>query len=319
MTLSPELVLAAATGSTGGLGLITTVPASGVLYVRCAGAGRIDWDVACNKTSTVQLYRTRSKVESVTLDVSANTLANTETVVGNGLTFTAHTDTNVRATRQFAIDGIGTADATELAAAINYGTALTVTACDLGETLLITGEDLVVRTYTGAAAEDLSARAFTRTNAATAAASITRCVNRDTAASGITATLTDGAEVALTRTAGTAITVSNPLGHVTATNYGIPGVLAVAAAGIVTVTATTAPVLQFATGTAAGHCVVASTTLASLVRHGPPTTVAVADTTSGGVFYEQIVDNWPYAYIGITNTDGGAAATVSVKATRYAA
>jgi len=320
MSLSNELVLAAASGSTGGLGLIGTIPASGLLYVRCptGAAGRLDWYVKCDKANVVQLYRTRSIVDSVTLDVSGNAMANTETITFNGLTFTAHTDTNVRATRQYAIDGIGTADAVELAAAINYGTALTVTACDLGETIIVTGVGGSTQTYTGAAAEDLAARSFTRTNAATAAASIARCINRDTATSGVTAVVSDGAEVALTNTASTAIAVTNALGHITVTNYGVPGVTATPVAGIVTVVPTTATVLQAATGTAAGHCTVTHTTLASLIRHGAATTNAAGDTTTAGLFYEQVARKWPHCYLGITNSDAGAAATVTVKAQGYA-
>ena len=321
MAIASELVLAAATGSTGGLGKITTIPASGVMYVRCPcgmNVQHLDWNVKCNKANKVQLYRTRTIVDSVTLDVSGNALANTETIFVGGLAFTAHTDTNVRATRQFAIDGIGTADAVELAAAINYGTALTVTACDVGETLILEGAYGKLYTYTAAAAEDLPNRVFTRTNAATAAASIARCVNRDTALSGITAAVSDGAEVALTNTSGTATTVVNALAHITATDYGVPGVTAVPAAGVVTVVPTTATVIQAHTGTAAGNCTVTHATLASLIRHGAEVTNAAGDTTTGGLFYEQVVRQWAHCYLGIINSDGGAAATVTVKATRHA-
>jgi hypothetical protein len=325
MSLSTELVLAAATGSTDGLGVVVDIPTSATMYVRCPtdSAGRVDWNIKCNRAHTVQLYRAASIVQSVTLDVSANTLANTETVVVNGLTFTAHTNTNVRASRQFAIDGIGTADAVELAAAINYGTALTVTACTIGATLLVTGVDKTIRTYTAAAAEDLSAREFINTNAAAAAASIVRCMARDATASGVTAALTDGAEVQLTNTLGTATTVSNASAQITATNYGVPGVTATPAAGVITIVPNastktySAPVIQAATGTAAGHCVVASTTLTGLIRHGAPISYA-ADTTTAGYWLEQYCDHWPYSYIGITE-GGVGAATTTVKATRYVA
>jgi len=55
MSLSTELVLAAASGSTDGLGLIVDIPTSATLYVRCPGAGRVDWQVKCNRARPHQL------------------------------------------------------------------------------------------------------------------------------------------------------------------------------------------------------------------------------------------------------------------------
>jgi hypothetical protein len=318
---SNKLVLAAATGSTGGLGKITTIPIAGVLYVRCPGtAARIKWIIKSDKAASVQAYVSPDIVQSVTLDVSGNTLANTHTVFVGGLTFTAETNTNVRASRQFAIDGNGTADGVELAAAINYGTALTVTACDLLETIVVTSANGVdSKTYTGAAAEAISDREFTRTNAATAAASLTRCINADTAVTGVTAVNSDGAEVALTNTQGTAVAIVNALGHITATNYGVPGVTATPAAGIVTIVPKAvngAYTIQAVTGTAAGACVVTHTTLASLVRDGAATAIA-ADSTTLGYTLDQYTDGLT-GYLGISNSDGAAVLTPVISAYRFA-
>ena len=63
-------------------------------------------------TITANAYAT-----SATLTLA--TVLNTHTVIINGLTFLAHTDTTVLASRQFAIDGDDTADAVELASCIN--------------------------------------------------------------------------------------------------------------------------------------------------------------------------------------------------------
>lgn len=100
---------------------------------------------------------------------------------------------------------------------------------------------------------------------------------------------------------------------------GTLGLTATSALGVVTVVPSAvggATLIQAVTGTAAGHCVVATTTLTGLVRHGSATSGVLADTTSGGAFYEQWIDGWPYAYLSVTNNDA-AAATPVVKATRY--
>ena len=229
MGISTELVLAAASGSTGGLGLIGTVPAAGVLYVRCdcdsPDVARIDWNISCNKANAVQLYRARSIVQSVTLTLAG--LDDADTIVVNGLTFTAEDTLGdaLAASRKFYTGGADdTADAVTLAALLNDAT------------------------------------------------------------------------------------------------YGVPGLTATSAAAVVTLVPTTAPVIQAVVGTATtGECAIASTTLASLIRDGAAVSGIAADTTTGGRFFEQWTNKWPYAYIGITNNDAAAAATITVKATRYAA
>lgn len=224
-TQNSEVTLAKATGSSTGLGKIGTVPVAGVLYVRLncdKNVEKVDWQVLCDKAHTVQLYRARTIVQSTTLTLAA--LANTETLLINGLTYTGHTDTTTVATRAFKIDGDDTADAVALAGVINNPASGTL---------------------------------------------------------GLTAT--------------------SALGVVTVTPSAVGG----------------ASIIQAVTGTAAGHCVVASTTLTGLVRQGGATSGVAADTTSAGALYEQWVDGWPYAYLSITNNDASNAATPVVKATRY--
>ena len=53
------------------------------------------------------------------LQVTLATVLNTETIVINGLTFTAHTDTTTLADREFSISGNDTADAVEFCLCVN--------------------------------------------------------------------------------------------------------------------------------------------------------------------------------------------------------
>ena len=101
---------------------------------------------------------------------------------------------------------------------------------------------------------------------------------------------------------------------------GTLGIVAVASAGgVVTLTCTTATVLQAVTGTAAGHCVVASTTLTNLTKVDAAVADATAagNATTAGTLFEQWVDGIPQVYLGITNNSGADAATVVVGATRF--
>lgn len=89
------------------------------------------------------------------MSVTLATVLNTETIIINGLTFTAHTDTTTVADRKFKIDGNDGADAIALAVCINdptYGVpgilatvasnVVTLTSINLGATLLtITSSD----------------------------------------------------------------------------------------------------------------------------------------------------------------------------------
>jgi len=83
------------------------------------------------------------------LTITLATVLNTETIIINGLTFTAHTDTTTVADREFSISGNDTADAAELVTCINdptYGVpgvtasnaaaVITLVSTDPGATLL---------------------------------------------------------------------------------------------------------------------------------------------------------------------------------------
>ncbi len=126
----PEKVLAAATGSHGGLGKIGTLAAtSGVMYV-CADAAqshyrRAYWRVQGAGQHTLTWYRSRSRVDSVAITLGS--WADTETAVLNGLTLTAETTAAdaAWAARKFNASGDDSADAAALAAMLNADNTIT--------------------------------------------------------------------------------------------------------------------------------------------------------------------------------------------------
>jgi len=124
LTVAAETVVAGAAST---LGKIGTVPAGVILYVRapCAATtpatSRVKWRVSCNKAHTITKYLARSVVNAPTITL-ASVQAN-DTVIINGLTFTAHTDTTTVANREFSIaGGTDTLDADELVICINDAT-----------------------------------------------------------------------------------------------------------------------------------------------------------------------------------------------------
>jgi hypothetical protein len=120
--VAPAEVVVAGAAST--LGKIGTIAAGATLFVRipCAttapATSRALWRVSANKAHTITKYRARTVVNAPTITL-ASVQAN-DTVIINGLTFTAHADTTVEATGQFKIDGAtDTLDADELVKCIN--------------------------------------------------------------------------------------------------------------------------------------------------------------------------------------------------------
>lgn len=105
-------------------------------------------------------------------------------------------------------------------------------------------------------------------------------------------------------------------------DYGVPGITtrvnAVGATDVITIEATTAPLLQFAQGTsAASEIAWAETTLAHLVPVAAQSAEQAANSTTDGELVAQDVYGWPYAYIALTNNDGADAATFVVKLITY--
>lgn len=156
--VAAETVVAGAAST---LGKIGTVAAAAILFVRCPCAAaapataRIDWRISANKSHTITFYRARSVLNAPTLVLTS--VLNGHTVVINGLTFTAHTDTTVEATGQFSIAGDDAADAAELvkcintrfaalglSAAVTSGSTITLTATTATVAQCVAGQGTIV-------------------------------------------------------------------------------------------------------------------------------------------------------------------------------
>ena len=122
-------VLAAASGSDGGLGKIGTIPIGGVMYVRCDVAPNtalVKWTVQGNKAHAVQAYHAHTKVEAYTITLAdATAVDDTDTFELNGLTFTAETtegDASAAARKWYHPDQpVGAANLAALLADATYG------------------------------------------------------------------------------------------------------------------------------------------------------------------------------------------------------
>lgn len=117
--------------------------------------------MAATKTATLQLYQATTAAGGAAKVITAgvavatanslmtkataalSTVLNADTITINGVTFTAHTNTTTKASRQFSISGNDTADGDELAACINdptYGVP-NVTATNSTGTLTLVSND----------------------------------------------------------------------------------------------------------------------------------------------------------------------------------
>jgi hypothetical protein len=179
-----ELVLAKATGSTGGLGKIGTVADDEWLYVRCDTSddttSAVDFRVQSTKKHDVQLYKARSVVDSVTLTLSS--LADTETLFINGITYTGEATANTATydAWEFDVSGDNTADAAALAALINadYSVVTAGTSIAAADKLLITtDEGLHTIVAKGTSANYPNHQYLLNVTAATELASIVLAIN----------------------------------------------------------------------------------------------------------------------------------------------
>jgi len=130
----------------GGAMAVTKTTKLEILEAKNASAGSAQSLAECTITANVLVTE---------LTIALDTVLNTESIVINGLEFTAHTDTEDKTIRQFDISGDNTADALSLANCINdpdYGVpgitatpavaVITLTSTVPGETLLtVTSED----------------------------------------------------------------------------------------------------------------------------------------------------------------------------------
>jgi len=133
---------------------------------RCALAILSGGAMAKTKTTKIEIYEAKNaaagsaqvlagsatitaNVKVTELTITLATVLNTESIVINGLTFTAHTDTTDLTIRQFSIAGNDTADAAELVKCINdptYGVPGITATSALGVVTLVStvpGETLI--------------------------------------------------------------------------------------------------------------------------------------------------------------------------------
>jgi hypothetical protein len=231
------------------------------------------------------------------------------------LTFTAHATTTTVASRQFSISGTNSQDGDELVTCLNDATY------GLGPGYTATNAAGVVTIRTNGAAYPQPV--ITSSNGTRLA-----CVNIAGGVPGIAALATGATgELSVTPTWVKSVTITGGT-HITATNIDCPGVYAAASSGVVTLTPGTpgspsnglkASVLQFAQGTSdAGEVAWSDNSVAVLIADDiitPPVSGAASNSTTTGVLYEQYVDGYQHAYVGITNKSGAAALTPIVGAT----
>lgn len=185
--LADDLVLAAATGSDGGLGKIGTVANSEWLYVRCDCSDRpyssVDWVVNGAQQHDLVFYKARDVEDEVTITVDS--LADGETILLQGLTLTAEATANTATydAREFSVAGDNNADAAALAALINADYSVVTAGTSVaGTDKLIITTDEGIHTIVAAATADYPAGKYgLNATAATELASIVLAINhRDT-------------------------------------------------------------------------------------------------------------------------------------------
>ena len=146
----------------------------------------IDWRVKSDVVHTVQLYRARTKPDSMTITLSG--IDDTDAATISGVTYAAEdtaTDA-LRSAHKFYTGGADdTADAVELAAGINYGAYVTIGTVAVADTIAINGV-----LFTAAAAEDIPNGVFHQNGTTTEdAVSLALCINhKDTLTFGSDAT-----------------------------------------------------------------------------------------------------------------------------------
>lgn len=283
--LSTEVVVA---GAASVLGKIGTIIDQETVYVRMpASAARdIEWRVKADVVHDVQKYKARSIVDSVTLTLAG--LDDTNVITINGIDFTAE-DTEIECLRsayKFYTGGADdTADALDLAAAINVGKYILLTSANVADTVIVNGLTFTALGTAGTAALRQFDQSGTDAQDATALAARINHKATVTCASVLAAqtiiinglTFTGGAsEAVATRTftrAGSDDDAATSLAVcINDATYGIPGVTASAGTNIVTLTmsaATTALVVTHGN-------VAAALTLAYVPAYGVTGVTAVA-------------------------------------------
>ena len=318
------LTLAAISGSSADYGVIPTIPAGGVLYVRCPCGDSVEkllWAIKCNKVHAYQLYLAERILTGSLATLTLSGWLNTETINIMGNVYTGITATTTWSTRSLSIAGSDTADTLLLAKAITGGRLITHTTADAtADTVSVTGIDGIVYTYTGAASADLATRVFDGDSgvAATIATSLAAGINHKgyftcatsivgdhVVVGGITYTAKAGAADLATHKFSidtgnneTATSLTACINADTATH----GFTAVAASAVVTLTRTTAAA---AVATVTGH----ATTVVYTPAYGVPGVVATTGVAELLIGWETPTGGTPPV---VTTSNATAAAVTTI-------
>lgn len=228
-----------------------------------------------------------------------------DTVTVNGVVFTSKAAEDTTA-HEFDNDSSDNATATSLAACINDAT-------DGVDGVTAVASANVVYLYRDTQDDTITLTSSNGTRHP--------CVTTVGGVPGVLAVATGAtAELSITPTWTKTLTVTEAGNKLTVVDIDLPGIVAAADSGVVTLTpgtpaGTDGDLAHLIQATAAANCTVAQTaTLAGIYEEGT-ITVDVAATTSGGRLYTQNIDDYEYCYFGVKNDSGGAAATVVVGAT----
>jgi hypothetical protein len=178
------VVLAAPTGSAGGLGkLAATLANTQAIYVRFDASTRpyqyVDWLTAHAQQADLVFYKAQSIVDSVSLTLASFT--DTNTIIINGITYTGEATANTANWAGWKFSTAGAADTDDALALANLINTDYVIATDgtieLADTIVVTTNEAAY-TFVAAAAPDYPNRIFDQSgNAAAQIASIVLAIN----------------------------------------------------------------------------------------------------------------------------------------------
>lgn len=311
-------------------GVLASIPASGVLYVRCrAGSAveKLDWLLKADRNHSYQFFRSH-QLPGYLASIAISGWLNTETILIQGLTYTGATSTTTWSTRGISIAGTDEADATLLQKAINGGALVTLASVAAADTVTINGTAFTAHATTTTAALRQFSIAGTNTQDA---AELVTCVNDVTyGASGVTATqgaATGEVLFATTANHNTYPTVTSSNGtRLAVSSIGDPYLECDRTtttlylkwrASLVDRSGSLAPSFFTAkTGTATSHAAFTDTLLTTLEADGAQVTGKTDNSTTAGTIYTQTLNGAEEGYLQVTNADGSNACVTSVAAYR---
>ena len=298
-------------------GVLASVPASGLMYVRCpAGPAieKLDWLLQGNKNHAYQFFRC-PEIPSSLASVVISGWLNTETILIMGNTYTGATSTTTWSTKGISIAGTDEADATLLQKAINGGTLLTLASVLAATTVTIDGVTFTAHASTTTVAN----REFRMNQTDTLdAAELVTCINDSTyGVSGVVATLGAATgEILLQHTASydTRPVATASAGTIAVSTVGETYICADRSTNTLTLRWRDSLVNRLAgisplfftakTGTATTHAAFTDTLLTYLQADGAQVTGKTDNSTSAGAVYTQTINGADEGFLAVTNSDG---------------